>query len=124
MERRCLNKNVDAKLIADNVTKFFSENGFELLTVTKTKNGYEICAGNSSHYKIRGCVFVNVERGEEEVSITLELRVNGKGRRTLYPIVGSMFFGGGYFLLQEFKSQEAWTNLRKEFWNCISRIAE
>lgn len=123
MERKCFDKNVDIELIVDDVIRFFSENGFELVTKTKTENGFEICAGNSSCYKLKGLVFVDVEREKEEMSITLELRVDGKDKRILYPIVGSIFFGGGYFLLREFKTQEAWTNLRKEFWKYISRTA-
>jgi hypothetical protein len=123
LERKCFYKNIDMKLIVDNITRFFSESGFEFLTETKTKNGYEICAGGSSCYKIKGLVLVNVEREKEETSITLELRVDGKDRHIPYPIVGSMIFGGGYFLLQEFKAQEAWINLRREFWRYINQIA-
>jgi lipopolysaccharide export system protein LptC len=31
-------------------------------------------------------------------------------------------FGGGYFLLQEVKSDEAWMKLEKEFWQYVENV--
>lgn len=122
MESVSLNKNVKLDLIVESVIRFFQEKDFEVVVQSETQKGCEIYAENSSYYKLKGQILVSIEQGSKETSITLRLGGNRNAGYFPYPIVGTVMFGGGYFLLQEIKRREAWTNLRKDFWRHMNQV--
>lgn len=120
MERRWTAKNVNLELLTFKLGDFFKERQFEVLG-EKTPENYQITAANSPIFKILGTASVTIEGKPEDFTIKLEMRE----KRTRVSGFGSLLlrtFGGGYFYLQEVKSDEAWEKLEKEFWAHVENL--
>jgi len=72
MQRSWSKKNVDLKLLAEEIGEFFKDNDFEVV-VNETKSGYQLLAKGSPNYEINGQISVAVDGKPEEFSIKLEL---------------------------------------------------
>jgi hypothetical protein len=121
MQRRWLSKNVDLAILADRTVQLLEANEFDV-TELKTEKGYEIVAGESSKYKISRSLLITIEGKPEEFLISLELDKEGEKERFRFPVMLTAMMGGGYFLLKQLKSDEAWMNFGKDFWKEIDRL--
>lgn len=116
MERSWNGRNVDLALLAVRIACFFTDRDFEVIK-GKTENGHEILAQDSPQFKLLGYVDVAIEGNSQDFMIKLNLCKEGKMNALSSFRLLSMF-GGGYFVLQKLKSNEAWIDLTKEFWKC------
>lgn len=119
MQRKWNEKNVNLELLTARIGDFFKEHRFEAIK-GKTTTGYQILAENSPTFKLLGYVSVTIEGPPNSFIVKLELCERRKQSR-LSPFLLNMF-GGGYFFLQEVKSDEAWIKLRKAFWQHIENV--
>jgi len=120
MERRWAMKNVDLYTLTMRMGDFFKDRNFEVLG-EKTPTNYQVTAGNSPSFKLLGVATVTIEGEPNDFFIKLEL-VEKKRR---YSKLGTFFlnlFGGGYLVLRETKSEEAWMKLEKEFWPFVENL--
>lgn len=107
-------KNVDLAMLTERIGNFFKERNFEAINV-KTQNGYEILAENSPHFKLLGYVSAVIEGEPDDFVVKLSL-CGENVKHSLIPHFKLLtMFGGGYLLLEEFKSDEAWIRLKSEF---------
>lgn len=120
MERRWDMKNVDLDLLVFKIGDFFKENNFEVIG-EKTPTSYQISARNSPSFRLLGSVNVTVEENSADFVIKLELCEKRK-RFARYSALLLNMFGGGYIVLQEVESDEAWRRLKKEFWQYIENV--
>jgi hypothetical protein len=120
MERKWDMKNVDLNLLTVRIGDFFKERDFEVIG-EKTSINYQVLAENSLAFRLLGFVNVTIEGKPEDFVIKLELREKRKRYGKYSSFLLSMF-GGGYFLLQEVKSDEAWMKLEKEFWQYVENV--
>jgi len=118
MQRSWSKKNVDLKLLAEEIGEFFKDNDFEVV-VNETKSGYQLLAKGSPNYEINGQISVAVDGKPEEFSIKLELE---RKQTKLHGILLPTLFGGGYLLRQQFNADEAWIEFRRDFWQHVDRI--
>jgi len=119
MRRSWSNKNVDLKLLVDRIGEYFKIKDFEVIKA-ETENGCQIFAENSPFFKMNGYVNVVVEGDANNFSIIVELCSKGEGNR--FPsVMLTTFFGGGFFLLRNLESREAWIMLEKELWKQIDK---
>lgn len=118
MQRRWLSQNVDLAILADRTVQLLEAKEFDV-TELKTEKGYEIIAGDSSKYKITRSLLITIEGKPEEFLISLELDKEGEKERFRFPVMLTAMMGGGYFLLKQLKSDEAWMNFGKDFWKEI-----
>jgi len=114
MQRSWKRRNVDLALLTTRIGDFFKERDFEAVK-GQTPTGYQILAEGSPYFRLQGYVGVTIEGRPEDFAIKLDLCTKRNKRFRLPPSLLSMF-GGGYFLLQAMKSDEAWMKLEKEFW--------
>lgn len=119
MRNHWIGKNVNLKMLSSHVEVFFKDRGF----LTKTEElleGYRILAEPSNPgvpYKS-----IDVEIIGKLNDLVIEFRV-GKRSRLSTPIRSLVtLFGGGGFILQELKSQEALEKLEKEFWTFVGEL--
>jgi len=119
LERKCVMRNVDLNLLTVRLGDFFKERDFEVIG-EKTPTNYQILAKNSSSFRLLGFVNVTIEGKPENFVIKLELCEKRK-RYGKYAFLLNMF-GGGYSVLQEAKSDEAWMKLEKEFWQYVENL--
>jgi hypothetical protein len=120
MERKWDMKNVDLNLLTVRIGDFFKERDFEVIG-QKTSINYQVLAENSLAFRLLGFVNVTIEGKPDDFVIKLELREKRK-RYGKYSSFLLNMFGGGYFLLQEVKSDEAWMRLEKEFWQYVENV--
>lgn len=113
METRWDGRNVDLSLLATRIADFFTERDFEVVK-GKSETGHEILAHGSPFYKLLGYVAVTVEGDPQDFRVNMELCGDTK-KDTLFNWRLLTMFGGGYFVLQKLKSDEALIKLEKEF---------
>jgi hypothetical protein len=119
MERRWHMKNVDLDLLVFRIGDFFKENNFEVIG-EETSINYRILAKNSPSYRLLGLVEVTIEGTPADFVLKLELS-GTKKRFAVYSTLLTMF-GGGYLVLQEVESDEAWEKLNKQFWPYVENM--
>lgn len=100
--------------------RFFKERDFEVIG-EKTPRNYQVLAKNSPSFRLLGFVDVTIEREPEDFVVKLEL-VEKRKRHGRWSAFLLSMFGGGYFLLEEAKSDEAWIKLEKEFWQYVENV--
>ena len=120
MQKYYSNTNVDLNLLVKRIEEFFKENEFEIVT-NQTENGNNLLACNSPYYIVNGTVEVTVIGNPQEFSITLELQRKKKSKIFSLEYQMMALFGGGYAIIQEFKADEAWIDLKKDFWQEVNR---
>ena len=120
MQRYYSNTNVDLSLLIKRIEGFFEENGFETVT-NKTENGYQLLAYDSPYYAVNGTVEMIVIGTPQEFSISFELQRKSKSKIFSLQYQLMALFGGGYAVIQEFKADEAWIDLKRDFWQETDR---
>ena len=119
MERRWEMKNVDLEMLTVRIGDFFKERDFEAIG-EKNPTNYQILAKNSPIFRLLGHVSVIIEGKPEDFVIKLEF-CEKRRRYEKYAFLLNLF-GGGYSVLQEAKSDEAWMKLEKEFWQHVENL--
>ncbi len=119
MQNTWTGQNVDLTKLAEHISDVFKANDFEFARV-ETEIGYEITADDSSKYKIKGCLKANITGKPDNFAVSLKLCA--EERRLTFPVILTTMFGGGYFLLKDLKSDEAWIKFEKIFWQNVNRI--
>jgi hypothetical protein len=117
MQRNWTNKNVDLVLLTMRIGDFFKEKEFETVE-GEIPTGYEILAKDSPYFKIQGYASVNIEGNPEDFTV----KIHYCGYETSHSRFSSLLlrmFGGGYLVLRQQKSQEAWTKLEKKLWRYV-----
>jgi len=120
MQRSWAKKNVDLALLTARIGDFFKKKDFEAIK-GKTPTGYQILAEDSPYFKMQGYVSVTIEGKPEDFTVKLDHCGNKKRHSWVSPFLLSML-GGGYFLLQRLKSEEAWIKLEKELWRHVENL--
>lgn len=121
MERSWKGTNVDLALLATRIGDFFKDKDFEAIK-GKTPTGYQILAEDSPYFKLLGYASVTIEGDPKDFVVRLDL-CGRERKHSLLPHFRILtMFGGGYFLLKELKSDEAWMKLRKEFGEYIEKV--
>jgi len=119
-----LQKSFEGKINLGTLTKhviqFFESRKFEEITAVQSNIGYQVIASDSKMYRFRGDLKVDVREEGDVFSVSFEL--SKKTKRVEFPMTLLTMFGGGYFLLKDLKSDEAWRKIEKEFWSEISSI--
>jgi hypothetical protein len=116
--QRIFDKSIDLEWLTGQITQFFETRKFEEITATQNASGYQIIAGDSKDYRIKSPLKVDIRRLTDGFSVSLELAREVK--KLNYPVMLATFFGGGYFLLKDLKSDESWRKIEREFWPEIS----
>lgn len=106
--------------LTKHIVQFFESRKFEEITAMQSSDGYQVVASDSKMYGFRGDLKVDVRKEGEVFSVRFEL--SKKARRVDLPMRLVTMFGGGYFLLKDLKSDEAWRKIEKEFWSEIRNI--
>ena len=102
------------------VVRFFEVKEFEDITALQNGDGYQIVVGNSRTYKLKGDLKVDICKEKDGFTVSLEPLKEMKGFN--FPMTLATMFGGGYFLLKDLKSNEAWVKIEREFWNQINSM--
>ena len=120
MQKNWTGLNVNFSSLVQKVIQFFESNEFNDVTAFKTETGYEVAAGDSKRYKMQNDVSVTIEGNPDNLTISL-VSCKEKKRSTL-PIILTSMLGGGYFLLKDFRSEEAMQKLERDFRERIGSI--
>lgn len=115
-------KDLDVKLsnLVQKMIQFFESNEFDNVTALKTETGYQVIAGNSKRYKMENDVSVTVEGKPDDFTVSLTSCKEEK--KYGLPLILTSMFGGGYFLLKNFRSEEAMQKLERDFGEKIKGI--
>jgi arginine decarboxylase-like protein len=119
MQRVWSNRNVDLNLFKEKIREFFEKNDFEVV-IDESESLYHITANGSSNYQIEGHISVTLEGTPEDFSIRLEQQKSREKKYSL-PITLAASLGFGLLLREEFKSDEAFTKLRRDLWAFADR---
>lgn len=119
MQRNWTEKNVDLALLATYIDNFFKEKGFETIR-EEVSTGCQILAEDSPNFKIQGYVNVTIEGKPQDFDVKLDHC--GKKKHSSFSSLLLRMMGGGYLVLQEMKSEEAWTELEKQFWRHVENL--
>ena len=119
MQKTWKGKNIDLASLATHICNFLKERDFEIVK-GETPKGYEILAGDSPDFRLRGYVDVTIEGKPNNFNLEFSLCGRNNESRVSPFLLG--MFGGGYFYLQELKSNEAWMKLKKEFWKYLDDV--
>lgn len=122
MQRVWTNRNVDLKLFWEKIREFLEKSDFET-TIDQSEDTYHLMAEGSTDYMINGQVTVTLTGTPQDFSIMLELERKGKDRKYSIPITLAASLGFGLLLRDEFKSDEAFLNLRRDLWAFADRAA-
>ena len=122
MQRGWTNRNVDIDLFKERIREFFENNDFEI-SVDESGDTHRLVASGSLKYRINGQVSVAIAGTPQDFSITLEQEKESKPRKYSLPMTLTVFLGGGLLLRDEFKSNEAFLNLRRDLWAFADRAA-
>lgn len=120
MQRSWTKKNVDLALLTAHIGDFFKEKDFEAIK-GEIPTGYQILAEDSPYFRIQGYVNVTIEGKPEDFTVKLD-HCGKKGKHSWFSPFLLGMFGGGYLLLQQLKSKEAWTKLEKQFWKHVENV--
>jgi len=121
MERAWSKRNVDLRLLKDNINEFLENNDFDV-TINETGGGYQLLASGSTTYVMKGEVSIVIRGKPDEFTVNLELQRKRRERFLSLPMTLTAFFGFGYFLLEDFKSDETWLKFKKDFKEHADRI--
>lgn len=122
MQRVWTNRNVDLKLFWEKIREFLEKSDFET-TIDQSEDTYHLMAEGSTDYMINGQVTVTLTGTPQDFSIMLELERKGKETKYSIPITLAASLGFGLLLRDEFKSDEAFLNLRRDLWAFADRAA-
>ena len=117
MQRNWTKKNVDLALLTARIGDFFKKKDFEAIK-GEIPTGYQILAEDSPYFKIQGYVSVTIEGKPEDFTVKLDHCGNKKRHSRFSPFLLTIL-GGGYFISQRLKSEEAWIKLEREFWRHV-----
>lgn len=117
MQRNWTKKNVDLALLTTRIGDFFKEKDFEAIK-GEIPTGYQILAEDSPYFKIQGYVSVTIEGKPEDFTVKLD-HCGNKKRHFRFSIFLLSMLGGGYFISQRLKAEEAWIKLEREFWRHV-----
>jgi hypothetical protein len=113
MQRNWQNLNVNLSNLVKNIIQFFESKEFNDVTALKTEKGYQIIAGDSKQYKMENDVSVTIEGRPDDFTVSLASCKQEK--RSPIPLFLMSMFGGGYFALKGFRSEEAMQKLERDF---------
>jgi hypothetical protein len=115
-------KNLDVNLssLVQKTIQFFESNEFNNVTALKTETGYQVIAGDSKRYKMENDVSVTIDGKPDDFTISLTSCKEEK--KYGLPLILTSMFGGGYFLLKGFRSEEAMQKLERDFGEKIEGI--
>ena len=122
MQRYWTNRDIDLELFWKKISEFLQGKDFEV-AVDQSKNPHNLVAEGSPKYRIDGCVSVTLTGTPQDFSIIIELERKGKQRKYSIPMTLAAFLGLGLLLRDEFKSDEAFLNLRRDLWAFADRAA-
>jgi hypothetical protein len=120
MQRVWTNRNVDLALLKQKVQEFFQDNDFDTVT-SEYENVYHLAASGSSNYTINGQIEVTIRGTPQDILVELEHQSKGKQKKYSMPMTLTIFMGAGILLRDEFKSDEAFLKLKKDFWTFLDR---
>jgi hypothetical protein len=118
MQRNWKEKNVDLAQLITRIGDFFKMKDFEAVR-GEIPTGYQILARGSPYFKIGGEVSVTVEGKPDDFTVGFEFCTDKKKSDFPHSIFLESMIIGGYFLSKRLKSEEAWLNLKKEFWRHV-----
>lgn len=113
MQKSWKDLNVNLSNLLQKIIQFFESNKFNNVTALKTETGYEVIAGDSNRYKMQNDVSVTIEGKPDD--FTVDLTSSKEQRTSTLPLILTSMFGGGYFLLKNFRSDEAMQKLERDF---------
>jgi hypothetical protein len=122
VQKSCIGLNVSLSSLVKEIIQFFESKEFNNVTALETETGYQVIAGDSKHYKIEKDVSVTIQGKAND--FTISLTSNTEERRPSLPLILTSMFGGGYFLLKNFRSEEAMQKLERDFRERISKMIE
>lgn len=122
MQRMWTNRNVDLNSFKERIREFLENNDFEI-SVNESGDTHHLVAGGSLKYCIRGQVSITIAGTPQDFSIILEQEKKSKPTKYSLPMTLTVFLGGGLLLRDEFKSDEAFLNLRRDLWAFADRAA-
>jgi hypothetical protein len=114
--------NVNLSNLVKEIIQFFESKEFNNVTALETETGYQVIAGDSKHYKMEKDVSVTIEGKADDFTISLTPCTDE--RRPSLPLILTSMFGGGYFLLKNFRSEEAMQKLERDFRERIGNMIE
>jgi len=115
--QKSFERKTNLETLTKQIIQFFEVKKFEDITALQNDDGYQIIAGNSRTYKLRSDLKVNIHK--EKNGFTISLNPLKETKRFNFPMTLATMFGGGYFLLKDLKSDEAWVKIEREFWNQV-----
>jgi hypothetical protein len=114
--------NVNLQNLLQVMIQFFESKQFNNVTALQTEKGYQLIAGDSKHYKMENDVSVTIEGKPDDFTVTLTSCREDKNPPL--PLILMSMFGGGYFLLKNFRSEEAMQKLERDFRERIGKMIE
>jgi hypothetical protein len=105
--------NINLSDLVKKIVQFFESKEFDSITAFETEDGYEVIAGDSKHYKMENGVSVTIHGKPDD--FTVGLNSHKEEKRSTLPLMLTSMFGGGYFLLKNFRSEEAMQKLERDF---------
>lgn len=114
MQRNWRDLNVNLSNLVQKIIQFFESKEFNDVTALETETGYQVIAGDSKFYKMENDVTVTIEGKPDDFTVSLTSCREARARATL-PLILTSMFGGGYFLLKNFRSEEAMQKLERDF---------
>jgi len=118
--QKSFEREANLETLTRQIVRFFDVKKFEDITAFQNDDGYQIIAGNSRTYKLRSDLKVDIHK--EKNGFTISLNTLKETKRFNFPMTLATMFGGGYFLLRDLKSQEAWVKIEREFWNHVHSV--
>ena len=118
--QKSFERKTNLETLTKQIIRFFDVKKFEDITAFQNDDGYQIIAGNSRAYKLRSDLKVDVHKEKDGFTVSLEPLKETK--RFNFPMTLATMFGGGYFLLKDLKSEEAWVKIEREFWNHVHSV--
>jgi hypothetical protein len=113
MQKNWKGLNVNLSDLLQKIIQFFESKEFKNVTALKTETGYEVIAGDSKRYKMQNDVSVKIEGRQDD--FTVGLTSSKEQKTSTLPLMLISMFGGGYFLLKNFRSDEAMQKLERDF---------
>ena len=113
MQRNWKDLNVNLSSLVQKIVEFLESKEFNNVTALETETGYQVIAGDSKNYKMENDVSITIEGKPND--ITINLASCKEEKRFELPLILTQMFGGGYFLLKNFRSEEAMQKLERDF---------
>jgi hypothetical protein len=113
VQRNWKDFNVNLSSLVQKIIEFFESKEFNNVTALETETGYQVIAGDSKHYKMENDVSATIEGKPNDFTVSLTSCKEEK--RFALPLILTQMFGGGYFLLKNFRSEEAMQKLERDF---------